>query len=114
MTTPPPISPVRRAGDLLFLAGQLGVAEGVLVGGGVAAETRQVILNIHDVLAGHGATLLSVVKTTVFLASLDDWPAMNEVYSKMFGVPYPARSAVGVDLALGARVEIEAIAHLPP
>lgn len=109
----PPLSPVRRAGDLLFLSGQLGIADGALVEGGVAAETRQVILNIQGILADAGATLLNVVKTTVFLTSLDDWPAMNEVYGEMFGSPYPARSAIGAELAFGARVEIEAIAHVP-
>jgi 2-iminobutanoate/2-iminopropanoate deaminase len=109
----PPLSACRRAGDLLFLSGQLGMADGAVVEGGIEAETRQVIRNIEAVLAEHGATLESVVKNTVYLASLSDWPAMNGVYAEEFGAPYPARSAVGVELVRGALVEIEAIAYVP-
>ena len=112
MTTPP-MSPCRRAGELLFLSGQLGLGDAGLVPGGVAAETRQAIANIVSILTENGATLSDVVHSTVFLASMSDWPAMNEVYAELFGVPYPARSAVGVELIADARVEIEVVACSP-
>ncbi|GLY42897.1 reactive intermediate/imine deaminase [Amycolatopsis sp. NBRC 101858] len=112
MTTPS-VSPCRRAGPLLFVSGQLGLGDAGLVPGGVAPETRQAIHNVAAVLEGHGATLADVVKSTVFLASMDDWPEMNKAYAELFGTPAPARSAVGSGLLLGARVEIEVVAYAP-
>ena len=106
----PPLSPYRRAGDLVFVSGQLGVVDGGLVPGGIADETRQTIRNLASVLTDAGASLGDVVKTTVFLASLADWPAMNEVYAEEFGTPFPARSVIEALLVAGARVEIEAVA----
>lgn len=111
--TNPPLSSCRRAGDVLFVSGQLGLTEAGLVPGGVIAETRQAIGNLVAILSANGATLDDVVKSTVFLASMADWPAMNEVYSELFGTPYPARSVVGAELIAGARVEIEVVAHAP-
>lgn len=107
-----PYSPVVRAGDLVFTAGQIGIVDGALVPGGLEAETRQALDNLQEVLATAGATLGDVVKVTVFLADMGDFAAMNSIYSERFGEHRPARSAVGVAaLPLGARVEIEAIAR---
>ena len=108
-----PLSPSFRAGDLLFVSGQLGLGDAGLVPGGVVEETRQAIRNVAKVLAAHDAHLSDVVKTTVFLTSMADWPAMNEVYTELFAAPYPARSVVEVTLIGGALVEIEVIAHVP-
>lgn len=108
-----PFSEAVRVGDLLFLSGQIGTAPGTLqlVDGGIDAESRQTIENVKAILNRHGASLDDVVKATVFLADIDEWPALNEVYREYFKVPYPARSALaGSGLALGARVEIEVIA----
>ena len=71
--------------------------------------------NVRDVAARHGAKLADLVKCTVFLADMADWPAFNEVYRTFFDGPFPARSALAAGgLALGARVEVECIAYLPP
>ena len=99
------------AGELVFLAGVLGTADGGLVSGGNTAETTQAIRNIKKALAVHDLTLANVVKCTVFLADIAEWPAFNEIYKTYFDGNYPARSALGANgLALGARVEIECIA----
>ena len=105
-----PYSVTRRAGDLVFVSGQLGRVGDELVDGGVGAQTRQAIANIGTALAEHGLGLEHVVKCTVFLTSMSDWPAMNDAYADVFGAPYPARSALGAELIGGALVEIEAIA----
>lgn len=107
-----PFSAGVRAGKTLFLSGQVGVdpATGVLVRGGVAAETDQIFRNIASVLAAAGKTLGDVVKTNVYLAHMDDYAAMNTAYARAFEAPYPARTCIGVAaLPLGARVEIEAV-----
>ena len=106
-------SPSRRVENLVFCSGQLGLANGELVEG-VAAQTDQAMSNITTVLSTHGATLDDVVKTTIFLADIDDYAMVDERYSAAFGEGEPpARSAVAVaGLPRGARVEIEAIAHL--
>lgn len=108
-----PLSSCRRAGDFLFLSGQLGLDGAKLLPGGIAAETRQTIHNISSVLAVHHAGLADVVKSTVYLASMADWPTMNEVYAELFHGPYPARSVVEAALAADARVEIEVVAYAP-
>ena len=115
----PVFSTAMRTGNLLFLSGQVGTVPGVtpptLVEGGVEAETRQVFENIRTVLAAAGLGFGNVVKCTVFLADIADYPAVNAVYVTYFeGMDPPARSAVaGSGLALGARVEIECIAAYP-
>ncbi len=113
MTTPVgPYTPIVRAGEWLVCSGQIGIADGALVDGGLEAQTRQALANLADLLAGEGASLADVVKTTVFLADMGDYAAMNEVYTAAFGDHRPARSAVAVaGLPLGARVEIEAWAR---
>ncbi len=107
-----PFSEAVRVGDMLFLSGQLGNSGGLgLVEGGVGPETTQTMENIKAVLERNGLGLDRVVKCTVFLADIDEWPAVNEVYKTYFGENPPARSALAASgLALGARVEIECIA----
>lgn len=107
-----PFSDAVRAGGLLFVSGQIGLAPGerALVPGGIAPETRQAIENIKRVLEAHGSSLDRVAKCTVFLADMAEWPKMNEVYVSYFAAALPARSALGSNgLAMGARVEIECI-----
>ena len=116
MSTPVgPYSPIMRGGYLLFTAGQIGISDGVLVDGGVEAETRQVFVNLRAVLASADASLADVVKATVFLVDMGDYAAVNKIYSEEFDGHRPARSAVAVvALPLGAQVEIEVIAVRPP
>jgi 2-iminobutanoate/2-iminopropanoate deaminase len=114
----PVFSTAVRSGDLIFLSGQLGAIPGLtpptLVEGGIEAETRQTMDNIVATLEAAGATLDDLVKCTVFLADIDDYAAMNEVYAEYFPSDPPARSALaGSGLALGALVEIECIAAVP-
>jgi 2-iminobutanoate/2-iminopropanoate deaminase len=110
-----PFADVVRAGGLLFQSGKLGFdpATGRLVPGGIQAETRATMENIKETFARHGVGMDRVVKCTVFLADMKEWPAMNEVYLQYFPGGKPARSALAASgLALGARVEIECIAAL--
>ena len=98
-------------GELVFLAGVLGTADGALVSGGITAETTQAIRNIERALAAHDLTLADVVKCTVFLADVDEFDAMNTAYRAKFAPPRPARTTIGgADVVLGARIEIECIA----
>jgi len=107
-----PFSEAVEVGDLLFLSGQIGSdANGKLVEGGIGAETRHALANIGSVLERHGSEIGRIVKVTVMLADMGEWPAMNIEYRKFFGKDLPARSAFGCNgLAMGARVEIECIA----
>jgi 2-iminobutanoate/2-iminopropanoate deaminase len=109
---PRPFSPAVKTNGFIFLSGQVGTdSTGKLVRGGIQAETRQAMTNIRDVLARSGSSMDKVVKCTVFILDMAEWPAMNEVYVTFFKGPPPARSATGANgLALGARVEIECIA----
>lgn len=112
---PYPFSPAVRVGNLLFLSGQIGsrTEDGrvVLVPGGIEAETRQTMENIREVLRQAGSSMDRVVKCTVMLADMAEWPRMNAVYAGYFPGPKPARTALGANgLALGAQVEIECIA----
>lgn len=107
-----PYSQAVQAGNLIFVSGQLPInaATGEMPSD-IKAQTRESIANIKAILADAGATLDNVVKTTVFLADMADFGAMNEVYGKVFTEPYPARSAVAVrELPKGVLVEIEVIA----
>lgn len=107
-----PYTPVVRAGDWLVVSGQVGLSEGKLVSGGLEGELRQAISNLRGHLEANGASLTDVVKTTVFLRHMNDYPLMNEVYMEEFGDHRPARSAVGVaELPIGALVEVEAWAY---
>jgi 2-iminobutanoate/2-iminopropanoate deaminase len=101
------------AGDLLFLSGQTPIdpATGKLVEGGVTEQTAQVFSNLEAVVADAGLSMADVVKCTVFLTTMEDFPEMNAVYGSRFAEPFPARSTVAVaGLPLGARVEIELVA----
>ncbi|MCE0482942.1 MAG: RidA family protein [Methylacidiphilales bacterium] len=114
---PPAIGPYSqgiRAGSFIFLAGQIPLVRntGQLVEGGIIEQTEQVIANIKALLATQGLSVNDVVKTTVFLADLEDFAAMNEVYAKYFTVLPPARSTIQVArLPRDSRVEIEVIAQ---
>jgi 2-iminobutanoate/2-iminopropanoate deaminase len=108
-----PYSQAISAGDFVFCAGSLGVdpATREFAGDDVQSQTRQALTNLSAVLEAAGTDMAHVVKTTVFLADIGDFKAMNEVYATFFGETPPARSAFAVkDLPLGAQVEIEAIA----
>ena len=114
---PAAIGPYSQAVDsgagLVFLSGQLPIdpATGAFPEGGIQAQTRQSLRNVQAILAAAGLSMANVVKTTVFLADMGDFAAMNEVYAQFFSEPFPARSAVAVKtLPKGALVEIECIA----
>lgn len=113
-----PYTPVRKAGNLYFVSGQVGInPETKLAPDTIEAQTERVLLNLEAALKREGLDLKDVVKTTVFLADIDDFKRMNEVYEKRFDAPRPARSAVAVkDLPRVAGdtkllVEIEAVAY---
>jgi 2-iminobutanoate/2-iminopropanoate deaminase len=111
-----PYSQAIRVGDFVYTAGQVGInpASGKIEGTEVKAQTHQVIKNLTAILTAAGTSLNQVVKTTVFLASMEDFAAMNSVYAEYFSEAPPARSTVEVSkLPLGALVEIEVVALLP-
>jgi 2-iminobutanoate/2-iminopropanoate deaminase len=111
-----PYSQAIVSGDLVFTSGQIPLdpATGQLVAGDIRAMTERVLDNLGAVLAAAGCTFADVVKTTLFLADMADFAAVNEVYGKRFSAAPPARSTVQVaQLPKGARVEIEAIARRP-
>lgn len=108
-----PYSPFVRAGEFVIVSGQVGIADGALVEGGVAAQTTQAIENLAGVLRSAGASLGDVVKTTCFLRDMDDFATFNDAYVGAFGSHRPSRSTVAVaGLPIGASVEIEAWAHV--
>lgn len=111
-----PYSPAVRAGDFVFVSGQLPIdaASNRVVSASVAEQTRQTIENLQTVLSAAGAGLADVVKCSVFLADIRDFAAMNEVYAEFFGEAKPARSTVQAVLpSAEARVEIDCIAYAP-
>jgi 2-iminobutanoate/2-iminopropanoate deaminase len=108
-----PYSPAIRAGQLLFVSGQVPIdpATGNMITGGIADQTRRVLDNIGELLLAAGRSFGDVARTTVFLADMNDFAAMNEVYGEYFAEPYPARATVQVArLPKDARVEIDVIA----
>lgn len=108
-----PYSQGVKANGLLFLSGQVALdpASGQLVAGDIRAQTERVLKNLEAVLEAGGSSLAAVVKTTVYLADLNDFAAMNEVYARFFPAPAPARATVEVArLPRDARVEIDLIA----
>jgi 2-iminobutanoate/2-iminopropanoate deaminase len=110
-----PYNQAIRVGGLVFVAGQIGVAPGEsdVVGPTAADQTEQIMKNMAAILEAAGSGLDKLVKTTVFLLDLADFAAMNEVYARHVGDRPPARSTFGVaQLPSGARVEIEAVAHV--
>jgi 2-iminobutanoate/2-iminopropanoate deaminase len=111
---PVPFSKAVRAGGFLFLSGQLAMdAAGNIVGGDVAVQTRVVLERIAATLQECGASMADVVKTTVWLGSLDDFAAFNDEYRRHFGAALPARSTVEAKLYRNAKVEIEVTALAP-
>lgn len=108
-----PYSQAILVGDLVFTSGQLPIdpATGTFPEGGIKEQTRQSLLNIKAILEEAARPMSSVVKTTVFLADMNDFADMNSVYAEFFSEPFPARSAVAVKtLPKGALVEIEVVA----
>ncbi|MBA2518461.1 MAG: RidA family protein [Chloroflexia bacterium] len=111
-----PYSQAVKSGNLVFTAGQIPLdpATMKLVEGDITAQTEQVMRNLAAVLDAAGSSFAHVVKTTCFLANLDDFPAFNEVYARSFGDAPPARSTVQVArLPAGALVEVECVALVP-
>lgn len=109
-----PYSQAISVGELVFVSGQLPInpATGAFAEGGIKELTRQSLTNMKAILEEAGTSMANVVKTTVFLADMNDFAAMNEVYAEFFAAPFPARSAVAVKtLPKGALVEIECIAQ---
>ena len=108
-----PYSQAIDAGQTVYVSGQLPIdpATGQFAEGGIQAEARQSLTNIMNILAGAGLTMKNVAKVTVLLADIQNFAAVNEVYTEFFESPYPARSAFAVAaLPKGANIEIEAIA----
>lgn len=108
-----PFSEIVRVGDMLYLSGRMGNLPGTLTlaPGGIEAEAQQTLQNIKTSLQAHGYSMAHIVKCTVMLADMNDWPAFNAVYTTFFEPPYPARSAFGASgLALGGRLELDVIA----
>ena len=110
-----PYSQAIRAGDFLFVSGQIPLdpATGSLVQGDVKVQARRVLDNLAAILSAAGASMAAVVKTTVYLADMADFPAMNDVYAGFFSSAAPARATVQVSrLPRDVRVEIDAVAYL--
>jgi 2-iminobutanoate/2-iminopropanoate deaminase len=110
-----PYSQAIKAGEFVFVSGQIPIdpKTGEFVAGGIAEQTKQVLTNLAAVLEAAGSGLDRVVKTTVFLADMKEFPGMNEVYATFFSAPPPARATVAAaGLPRDARVEIEAVALL--
>lgn len=108
-----PYSQAVQAGPFVYTSGQLPIdpSTGAFPEGGIKAQTRQSLLNVQAILEEAGLKMSNVVKTTVFLADMNDFAEMNSVYSEFFQAPYPARSAVAVKtLPKNALVEIEVVA----
>ncbi|MGP4862744.1 RidA family protein [Psychrobacter sp. T6-5] len=109
--SPYPFSEAVRVGNTLYMSGQIGVKDGKLVKGGIDAETKQTLDNIHSTLLKYGYRKSDIVKCMAMLTDMDDFDDFNKVYKAELSKPYPARSAFGVsELAAGASVEIECIA----
>jgi 2-iminobutanoate/2-iminopropanoate deaminase len=110
-----PYSQAVKAGGFVFVSGQIPLdpATGQMLQGDIAAQTHRVITNLREILAAAGSSLDQVVRSTVYLADMDDFGAMNEVYGSYFTSPAPARSTIQASkLPKGARIEIDVIATL--
>lgn len=113
-TSPRHLSPAVRAGDFVFVSGQLPTDDrGQVVEGGIEGQTRQVFTRLREALALAGCTLDDVCKVTVWLQDAADFAAFNRVYAESFGAHKPARSTVQARLMIDVRVEIEVTAHKP-
>jgi 2-iminobutanoate/2-iminopropanoate deaminase len=107
-------SPAVRAGDFLYVSGQVprDFHTGALIGVTVEEQAQQVLSNLRDVLHAGGATLADVVSTVIYLTSEDDWGAVNDIWKATFAAPYPSRTTVGARLR-GILIEVSAVAYLP-
>lgn len=113
---PLPFSEAVQLGDTLYVSGQIGILPGTLTlaPGGIVPESRRALENLKEILGRRGSSLSSVIKCTIFLADIAEWQTFNAVYHEYFPTVLPARSALAASgLALGARVELECIAHVP-
>jgi 2-iminobutanoate/2-iminopropanoate deaminase len=109
-----PLSPAVRAGDFIFISGQVPVGkDGSVVDGGIEPQTRQVLENVQAALALAGAGMEHVVKTTVFIEDARDFGGMNKVYATYFAQEPPTRSTLECRLMIDIKVEIEAVAYMP-
>lgn len=106
-------SPAVRAGDFVFISGQVprDPRTSALAGDDIESQVRATLTNVKNALAAAGATLDDVVSVTAYLADVDDWPKFNDVYKETFRAPYPTRTAIGANLR-GILVEISAVAYL--
>lgn len=114
---PPPVgaySPAARAGDFVFVSGQIprDPASGQLIGDDIETQTKQVMRNVERALGIAGATLADVVSVVVYLADVDDWGKFNTVYKTLMPTPFPTRTALGANLR-GILVEVSAVAYAP-
>ena len=110
-----PYSQAIQVGNLIYTSGQIPIdpATGSFVEGGIKEQTRQSLTNIKAILAEVGLSMSNVVKTTVFMADMNDFADMNAIYAEFFSEPYPARSAIAIKtLPKGALVEIEVVAEV--
>lgn len=111
---PLPFSPAMRAGDFVYVSGQIAYDEtGELVAGGIAAQTRQTLANLRKILEAAGCTLDDVVKTNVWLNDARDFWSFNRVYASHFPHLPPARSTVQSPLMVDAKIEIDCVAYKP-
>jgi reactive intermediate/imine deaminase len=109
-----PLSPAVRAGDFVYVSGQVPVrSDGTMVAGGIAEQTEQVLSNVEAALALAGCTMEDVVKTTVYLEDARDFGAFNAVYGKHFPKEPPARTTVEARLMVDIKIEVDAIAYRP-
>jgi 2-iminobutanoate/2-iminopropanoate deaminase len=109
-----PLSTAVRAGDMVYVSGQVPVRpDGSVVDGGIEPQTRQVLENVKAALALAGATMEDVVKTTVWIEDARDFGGMNKVYGSFFAKEPPARTTVESRLMIDIKVEIEAVAYAP-
>jgi 2-iminobutanoate/2-iminopropanoate deaminase len=106
-------SPAVRAGDFVFISGQVprDPKTGALPGDDIESQVRLVLANVEGALGAAGASLDDVVSVTAYLANVDDWGRFNDVYKQIFRPPYPTRTAIGADLR-GILVEVSAVAHV--
>jgi len=114
---PPPVgaySPAARAGDFVFVSGQVprDPGSGQLIGDDITSQTKQVMKNVERALGLAGATLSDVVSIVAYLANVDDWGTFNTVYKEIMPSPFPTRTALGADLR-GILVEVSAVAYAP-
>ena len=110
-----PYSPAVRAGDFIYVSGQTprDPVTGQLVGSDIASQTRQTLHNVQRILTEAGASMNDVVSIAIYLANVDEWAAMNVVYSEFFHAPFPSRTAVGAELR-DILVEVSAVAYVGP